>query len=368
MSIFRKFEQLLHVIASPHKKVDLLSSLLSEYGSKLETYEGMHLEHVVRHKEHAQKLCQQAFDFLKVDDLEEANAHAESGILHLELAHQLAIMGVDETCDLQIDPETDEGRIGRLMDYVAKLKEVVEFSELTVSDTVHEELLRVIRLLFAGLGDLEKGHGADASRQASAGVVALQWAMYLIEIENDQSLRHLRLTYSRENQAEIRACFLAKKMAECRKTFIDLKHSIPADVEMHLIDAEEKFANCLDNIVLGDYEAVELDVRAALLDVEAAEQKTKKIILSSDFDYSDESESSIRTFKLDAWRIIRAAEQMQLFRLDSFKTRIQSAVNQFVSANKDCDLKKYDQAERLARYAQLDLDFCSHIVNSASEK
>jgi len=367
MSIFRKFEQLLSVIASPHKKVDLLSSLLSEHGSVLENYEGAHLAHVSRHRELAQKLCKHAFDLLKVDDLVEANAHAESGILHLELAHQLATMK-DDTQDMQIDADTDEGKIGRLMDYVAQLKEVVEFSELSISDTVHEELLRVVRLLFAGLGDLEKGRGADASRQASAGIVALQWAMYLIEIENDQSLRHLRLPYSRDNQAEIRTCLLAKKMAECRKTFIDLKHGIPPDVETHLIDAEEKFGNCLDNIVLGDYEAVELDVRAGLIDVESAEQKTKKILLSPDFDYSDESAASIRNFKLDAWRIIRSAEQMQLFRLDSFKTRIQSAVNQFACANKDCDLKKFDQAERLARAAQLDLDFCSHIINTESQK
>lgn len=364
MSFFKKFQQLLGAKLSVEQTVDLLTHSLSETSEKFITYDGIHARTIQRHMQKAEENCKKAFALLSDDEEDEAAKHARSGLVHLQIAHVLISKKPPIRVDIQSAPDTTEGALNQLIHQIAKVKLLVEYGDLQVNTAVQDSLLAVMKIFDGAVADLKDRHLNDAARQAGAALVALHWTVCLLEENNPgQDLSKLKLPTEQANPAQRKACDLANNIVETRIQLGDLQALASPEVSMHLVNAERKFNTCVENLIDGDMQSTGVDARAGLLDLQMAMRAAKESALKNERRQNQQSRNEVTQFKFDVHRTLRLADQLDID-YKALTRRMEAAEDYFIRAHRALDKMELVEAERTARAAHLDLDFCWQILNA----
>jgi hypothetical protein len=277
----------------------------------------------------------------------------------------LLLSGKEQTkIELKSTHDTVEGALNYLIQQIAKVKLLVEYGDLQISPAIQEALMSVMSIFDETVTDLRLRHVKDARREAGAALVALHWTVCLIEVNNPgHDLSELKTLSSISSPAERKACELADKMAACRINLTGLQTINSPDVVLHLNEAEGKFNSSIENLIDGDSELAMADARAGMLEVQLALRASKEAINNSERRQNQRARQEISQFKIDAHRILRLTEHLDVdFR--TLSRRLDAAEESFIKAYRLLDKGDLVHAERVARSAHLDLDFCWQIANA----
>jgi len=367
MNIFQKFQMLIAGKKKAKETLTLLADSLAETNDLFMRYEGIHAQTIQFHLESAESFCKNAFRDLKDDEEARAMKNARNGLVHLHIAQLLGSGKEPPKVELKTAPDTTEGALYCLIQKIAKVKLIVEYGDLHIEPNVQDALRLVMKIFDSAVTDLRNWHVKDARREAGAAMVALHWTVCLTEMNNPgQDLSALKAIDFAGSASELKACELASKIAECRTAMAEMQTVEAPEVSGHLMDAEEKFMDCIENLIDGDPESITLDCRSGKLDLQLAIRASKEISLSSGTRPSALSREELGQFKQDAQRILRLVEYQQID-CTSLRKHLEAAEDYFVRAHRCLDQNELNEAERLARAAHLDLDFSWQIANTVEQ-
>ncbi|HEY9754931.1 MAG TPA: hypothetical protein V6C97_07220 [Oculatellaceae cyanobacterium] len=363
MGLFKKLQAYFGEKPSVENVVKLLQESLEELSDQLFEYHGTHERSVHRRVQAAARSMKDALAAMETDTDKRVLQKAKAGLVHLHIARLLASGKDFEKIEIRVSSDTIEGALFELTEKLAKVKLLVEYGDLTIDPSIQESLLNVMKIFDSAVADLKKRHTADAKRALTAASVALHAVVCNVEASNQhENLAALKVTREMVTESQWRACKLASKIAECRQTVNALQKGELPDVLEHLNAAEDKFANCLDNLVVGDESSIAMEARAGMLEIQSA----SRIANDAEFGSERRQNSLVRTviaqFHQDVRRVVRLTESLNV-ETDGIARRLDASCNFFVKAHKCLHNDDLNEAERLARAAHLDLDFAWQIAN-----
>lgn len=363
MSLFRKLQAYFGEKPSAENVVKLLQESLEELSDQLLEYHGTHEGSVHRRVQAAIRSMKDALAAMETDTDKRILQKAKGGLVHLHIARLLASGKDFEKIEMRVSSDTIEGALFELTEKLAKVKLLVEYGDLTIDPSIQESLLNVMKIFDSAVADFRKRHTADAKRALTAASVALHAVVCNVEASNQhENLAALKVTREIVTESQWRACTLASKIAECRRTVNALQKGELPEILEHLNAAEDKFASCLDNLVIGDETSTAMEARAGMLEIQSA----NRIANDAEFGSERRQNSLVRTviaqFRQDVRRVVRLTESLNV-ETDGIARRLDASSNFFVKAHKCLHNDDLYEAERLARAAHLDLDFAWQIAN-----
>jgi hypothetical protein len=363
MSLIKRLQSYFSEEPSAQDVVRQLQESLEQFSDRLLEYCGARENSIHSHVHAASRSMNEALCALETDTERKALQTARAGLVHLHLARMLATGKDFDKVEMRAPSDTIEGALYELTDRLAKVKLLVEYGELTIDPSIQESLLDVMKIFDAAVSDFRKRHTADARRAVNAAEVALHAVVCNVEVSNQHgNLASLKVARETASPAQWKACELASKIAECRRTLNALqKGGLPEAVE-HLTAAEEKFESCLDNLTVGDDTATALEARAGLLEVQTANRLANDAEFGGERRKDSHVRATISQFQQDLRRIVRLTESLSVDTA-AMERRLEDSARNFLKAHKCLGNDELAESEVSARAAHLDLDFAWQLAN-----
>lgn len=324
------------------------------------------IENARLHIERADGLYKHALLMFREQEFENCLEFAERATVDLYLAC-MNLEEESETPFLSTFAEDSCERVcAHLSESLARTKLGIECASCKVSDDARHDLAQVMHLFQESLEQLEKRHEIKARRMAESGIYLLRLVTQEIEIENQQPVADIRPLPGRSLSRHSRKIEeLVEAICQCKRVFLHAGLVVPEGATRHLQEARNHYHAALENLMDDDVEAAEAAAEAGMLEVRLSERLYgSSNPVQESIAYSGETLEIARDFKLTMLRLRRQAARLPKDRGKGLEAHLAKSEQYYDRACTAYSTGKYQEAERLAKAAYLDLDFARQLIFS----
>jgi hypothetical protein len=344
------------------KRLETLGDAIIECNRLLGARDDSISANAKQHIDCADRNHRQAMISFKEEDYDECNEFIDKGEIHVHFAH--ACLSVGDA--VQFDPGFSESSVERLIEHlsesISRTKMAVEYSNCVVSPRMGKGLITVVALFNAALDKLTRMQADRARHIADAGLLLLYALTRLIEAENARPLAEIKLSKAgTKMDKSIKA--LADQLADCKRMFAESSLVIPDRAQIHFADAEHHLYTSIDSLVDNDPDAVEAAAQAGLIELKLAQ----KIFRTTDPQMEQplkEPASEEPDMRAIYRRIEANIELVKCSDRDQLQKHLKAALKFYERAVSAQRSSVWNEVDRLAKAAWLDLDFAQQIAFS----
>lgn len=318
----------------------------------------------------AEKAYNKALDFFAEDESEKCAIQCERAILHLRLAETHLHSSDQLAIAPKLGKDGPRDTANQLSESIATFKMSVEYNNALMSDSAHERLQEVVRMLLDAIQQIKAENFDESKRVAECGLLSLYLLVKEVEIDNRQTFAEIKMP-PRLDRADFRRIKeLADKITAAKKHFAE-SGSVPSPtIAKHITSACEHYASAIQAMMDEEEALVRQLTTLGALEVRMAERLFKTNAggshpHGSDDQYIDESfayEIQLKDFRRSLKSLQRLVQQHCEEPLP-IKTRLDAVHVYYMKACMSASNGDFASAERSARAAHLDLDFAWQLIN-----
>lgn len=316
----------------------------------------------------AEKAYNKALDCFAEDEAEKCAIQCERAILHLRLAE----MHLHSTDQLAIAPKLGKDgprdTANQLSESIATFKMSVEYNNALMSDSAHERLQEVVRMLLDAIQEIKGQNFDESKRIAECGLLSLYLLVKETEIDNRQTFAEIKIP-PRMDRADFRRIKeLADKIIAAKKQFAESGIVATTTITKHVTSACEHYASAIQALMDDEEVLVRQLATLGALEVRMAERLFKtnagaqphpdEQFIEEGFAY----EAALKDFRRNLKSLQRLVHQHCDEPL-AIKTRLEAVHVYYMKACMAASSGDLAAAERSARAAHLDLDFAWQLIN-----